>query len=147
MEGDQRDTLLKLMKILESSNGSNLKHKPANTGETAVGPYGLMPSTAQDVLKRSKDNVNDLSEDEIADKLKADPNFENKVTDALSKLVQKNTDGQLDREAVAWRDGQYSKHNVLDNTLQNDDDYTNKIDKAKLQLNVMPTLLNTLKAR
>lgn len=54
----QRDNFLDVISQLESSNGKNLEHPTMNegihAGQQAIGQYGLMPNTVQEMSNRTR---------------------------------------------------------------------------------------------
>lgn len=108
--------------LLESSGGTNMNHPEVthglNAGTSAVGQYGLMPLTAQDIDRQSGNNqLQDMDTDEVSDKLKQDPDLNQRLSETLaSKLLNKNPS---ETAAYKWENGQYS--HPSDNQLENSD--------------------------
>jgi hypothetical protein len=77
-------------------------------GTSAVGDYGLMPLTAQDIAKQS--NISDLEQldaNEVQSKLKEDPELAKRLSETMaSKLLNKNDE---ESAAYKWLHGQYSQ--------------------------------------
>lgn len=141
----QVEALLSIMKKLESSDGTNTNHAKLSDGTNAVGNYGIKPVTAQDMLKRTPANVNDKSLQEVQSLLENSPEMQQQVANILAAKVLNKNKGQLDPSAAGWHKGQnrsleYNKEYLKDNGL-----YQDRIDQAKRELNIMPTLYNKLK--
>jgi len=108
---DVQDFLRKIG-LLESSDGTNLNHPEVtsglNAGTSAVGTYGLMPLTAQDIDRQSGNNqLQDMDTDEVSSKLQEDPDLNQRLSETLaSKLLSKNPS---ETAAFKWEHGQNSK--------------------------------------
>ena len=117
----QVQDFLKKIGILESSGGTNLNHPEVttgiNAGTSAVGKYGLMPLTAQDLDRQYKINaLQGMSKDEVSSKLKEDPSLQERLAASLAnKLLTKKTPEEA---AYSWEQGQYSQpsQDDLDNS-------------------------------
>jgi hypothetical protein len=113
---------LRRIGLLESSGGINTDHPEVthglNAGTNAVGTYGLMPATAQDLDKSSGVNqLQDMDKDEAQNKLEQDPELTDRLAATLaSKLLNKN---DQDTAAYKWLNGQYSQPS--DEDLENSD--------------------------
>lgn len=105
---DVQDFLNKIA-YLESSSGRNTNHplvtSGLNAGTNAVGNYGLMPLTAQDLDKNTGVNqLQDMEPGDVQEKLKQDPELTKRLAATMaSKLLQKNPS---DVAAYKWEQGQ-----------------------------------------
>lgn len=121
-KAQQVQDFLKKMGILESSGGINTNHPKVthglNAGTAAVGTYGLMPLTAQDLDRQYKVNeLQGMNPDEVSDKLKEEPELQERLASTLAnKLLTKKTPEEA---AYSWENGQYS--HPSDNQLENSD--------------------------
>ena len=108
----QVQDFLKKISTLESSSGTNTNHQMVNSGmhsgTAAVGQYGLMTLTAQDLDRQFKINkLQDMQPNEVSDKLKEDPELQDQLASSLAdKLLIKKTPEEA---AYSWEHGQYSK--------------------------------------
>jgi hypothetical protein len=108
-QSQQVQDFLNKIGMLESSGGTNMEHpevtKGINAGTSAVGQYGLMPLTAQDLDRQTGANqLQGLSKEDVAQKLKDDPEFANRLAATLaSKLVNNNPS---ETAAYKWENGQ-----------------------------------------
>lgn len=114
---------------IESRGGKNVEHQPADpksmhVGSTAVGKYGLMPLTVQDIVASNPDDA-DLSElKEFTDfnkvgnpnvaalkqlgmskYIKANPMIEELLANKLKQQIEGNVKGDEQMGAVAWHAG------------------------------------------
>jgi hypothetical protein len=107
---DVQDFLNKIA-FLESSSGQNTNHPVMQSGPHigthAVGNYGLMPLTAQDIDRSSGINqLQDMDKWDAQNKLEANPDLQRRLVETMaSNLLQKNPS---DVAAYKWEQGQYS---------------------------------------
>lgn len=94
----KQETLEAIAEV-ESSGGKNLAHKKMmrgmHKGSSAIGKYGLMPST----IKETEKSLQDLSEEEIKRKMMRDEELEQRVAskyyDRLRKQLDSNDPGKI----------------------------------------------------
>lgn len=116
------DKFLRKIAFLESSYGQNTDHSTMQSGPHigthAVGDYGLMPLTAQQIDKNSGNNqLQDLDKFDTQAKLEQDPALTNRLAATMaSKLLSKNPSEEA---AYKWNQGQYT--NPDQDTLDNND--------------------------
>ena len=90
---------LKAIAEVESSGGKNLAHKKMShglhKGSSAIGKYGLMPLT----IKETEKSLQNLSNEEIKQKLMKDAELEERVAskyyDRLRKQLDSNDPGKI----------------------------------------------------
>lgn len=142
----QEQALIDIMRKLESADGKYTDHAPLSDGTQAVGQYAIKPTTAMEMKNRVPASdipqVNDRFEMQKA--LEQSPDAQEAVMTELAKhLLQKNK-GQLDPAAM----GYFKGHNrSMDRNVQDLDKlnlYKDRLDKAKEELNIMPTLYNKM---
>lgn len=156
-EGDHpADSFLKTTAQLESSDGLNTDHKPVQTGpragSAAIGKYGVMPYTAKQVsteLSNPKSllyqtvgttqnqdirTLKDLTEDEIDEKLKADPHLERAVSRALASTLMRRHDQDLDKSAYGWRMGDKLKSDQITKEKLDKSGYVKEFRRLKKRL-------------
>lgn len=104
------DQFLKDMSMIESSGGINTNHPEIkhgiHAGSSAVGEYGLMPNTVDEMIKRYKvlpEEYEGLSTEELRDKLT--PDKEKEIATALAKHILNRQKGDLERSAYSWQYG------------------------------------------
>lgn len=95
---------LKIIGKLESNNGKNTQHAPAeygvSKGDTAIGTYGLMPKTIED-LKKNNPSLRNVEDDEVLAK-------------RLAEQVLDRTKGDEIAAAGLWRFGHYTDPSKFD---------------------------------
>lgn len=102
--------LLDKIAQLESSGGIDTNHKLVTSGtqagERAIGNYGLMPNTLEEIKNRyPSDLTEDMSKEELAQKAKDDPEFAHQMAATLVSHL-KDKRGLTDEEtAAAWEQG------------------------------------------
>ena len=146
------DKFAKLIALLESSGGKNTKHrtidKGLQTGQTAVGKYGLLPNTMEEMLKRSKmegtqlpdmQAVDGLPQAEIASKVAKNPDLEEELAFRLYDHISKKTQDP-EKMAYMWNTG----HNMNPDDIDVSD--STYVDKFNKQLKADPDRDNILKA-
>jgi hypothetical protein len=76
-----------------------------HAGQAAIGQYGLMPQTIQELAKRSGDQrLAGMAPQEIPEKIKAEPELEDTLARQLAKRVlEKQQD--LEKAAYSWNMG------------------------------------------
>ncbi len=121
------NAFLKAIAMIESSGGKNTQHKEIKTGmhagNTAIGKYGLMPSTVVDVAKKSnrvKKYYPELASLDhkkdgqiIKDIVSSDPNLENLIALELHNRLSKIFNGDHEKMAYAWFNGVTGTHQAL----------------------------------
>lgn len=122
----------------ESSGGENMQHKMVtsgvNSGDTAIGKYGMMPNTIRETLKRSPDdNLNELQDmggDEIGDVISKDrdipgylrrsgyDSIEDQLADKLGKRVLEKQKGDVPAAIGSWTAGHNTPHEKMEQMVQ-----------------------------
>jgi hypothetical protein len=111
-KADQLQQFLKKIAELESNSGQNTEHVPMKAGmhkgTAAVGNYGLMPLTAQDLDRQySVNELQNMPKEDVQKKLEQNPELQKRLAETLaSKLLKNNPE---DVAAHKWLYGQYSK--------------------------------------
>lgn len=116
---DERDysKFLSAISNVESSGGKNLNHPlityGMHKGDRAIGEYGIMPNTAQEMANRLVREGNDSDElreitnlpaEEIRDRLESNKNLYNTIAKRMAKHVFRDTDEPL-IAAYRWHQG------------------------------------------
>lgn len=110
-KAEQVREFLKKMSLIESSGGKNTDHPEVttgvNAGTSAVGDYGIMPLTAQNLDKKYGINqLQDMNPDEVSDKLSDNPELQQRLAETFaSKLLSQNP---TETAAYKWQYGQNS---------------------------------------
>lgn len=98
---------------IESNKGQNTNHPVIqhgmHRGMHAIGQYGLMPLTAQELAKNSQDpNIALLahsSPDQLTQQLQQHPEIQQKLAEQLAQQVLQRQHGDPLRAAYAWNQG------------------------------------------
>lgn len=148
MADQQKEKIKKFLDSIsmnESSGGKNTEHETMQTGihagDTAVGNYGLMPNTVQEMHKRMKMEGNpnynpdiiDADSTQVQDMLKQNPQLQQQAAEYMAGMLLKKTGGDPEAAAYGWRYGHNAPADQLieksiDNPYVNSfDQYYNKI--------------------
>ena len=134
MDEKQKAAMLKALAEKESSNGYDIEHAPstkgASPGDTAIGTYGLMPDTIQEMLSRKLDsnleNLKDAPDAEVKDTIEKDidiPNYlrrsghasiEDQLAGKLVEHVYNKQQGDIPAALGSWIAG----HNTPPEKMQ-----------------------------
>lgn len=144
-----QDKFLKPISYLESSGGRNVNHATVESGihagDTAIGRFGFMPKTFQNVagmLKQKNSNlrqvVGDKYKDEeveamhsmdpkqITEYVKANPNVKLRAVRYLAAHLDKLHNGDQRRMAHGWRFGSNRPSDKITDKMLNDSGYVKK---------------------
>lgn len=127
---------------IESSGGQNTKHKPIKSGkfkgEKAIGKWGLLKPTINEVVNRMRISGNltpeyakleTMSRDDLDKHFKENPQVELDVARSLATHVLKRQKGNQQKAAYAWLYG----HNLFPSDIGEhhlaSEDYVNKYKK------------------
>lgn len=95
-KAEQLHDFLRKIAQIESSGGTNMNHQTMQSGPHvgthAIGQYGLMPLTAQDIDRQSGSNeLQDMDKLAVQKKLEQDPELSNRLAETMaSKLLNRN---------------------------------------------------------
>lgn len=95
-KAEQLKEFLRKISQIESSGGTNMNHQTMQSGPHvgthAVGQYGLMPLTAQDIDRQSGNNeLQDMDKLDVQKKLEQNPELSDRLAATMaSKLLNKN---------------------------------------------------------
>jgi hypothetical protein len=110
------DSFLWTTMQIESSGGKNVKHKPApgggaNKGQIAIGKWGLMKNTIDEVVNRMKiagkitpeyEKLKAMNRDQAESFLKEKPQMELDLARHLADHIVRRQKGDYHRAAYAW---------------------------------------------
>lgn len=127
--GMQRDDFLKAISQIESSGGKNTNHPisnaPLQAGQKAIGQYGLMPNTVDEMMKRSGTR----GPASVMPGSPAEQQIANQLADRVLNRFQ-----DPDMAAYAWHSG----HNLTPEQVQQrdylNDPYVQKFQKIRKSL-------------
>lgn len=125
---------LKIIGKMESNNGKNTNHSPAeygvSKGDTAVGKYGLMPKTIQD-LKENNPSLKDVEDEEVLAK-------------RLAEQVLERSKGDEAVAAGLWRFGHYTDPKRFEEIKKKDypQEYLRNLNEMNIPDSLEPNPMN-----
>lgn len=141
----QQDSFLKKISNIESSSGQNLEHPTVTSGiqagDTAVGQYGLMPNSIDELAKRAAmqknaplvvqrmKNMQDPQKE--AQMVKEDPELEDLYAKVMAQHVLGRQGGDEDKAAYSWNKGSNLKPEDISQDQLDNSDYVQKFRKLK----------------
>lgn len=136
---DQIAKFLEKIKMIESSGGIDLNHKPMtegiHQGHSAYGSYGLMPNTIQELVNRKKQQEPLDSEYKKIDKedpnyikavLHGNPELEQALAKQLAERLLQRTAGDEEKAAYGWNMGHNTPVENITPEKLNSNDYIQK---------------------
>ncbi len=151
MDQQQIDAFLKRIGQLESSGGRNLNHKVMehgmHKGDAALGTYGFMPNTINEMLVRMK-QANSLTPElaglegkkgeDLSKAYYSSPEIEKQLANFMARRVLENQQGDELKAAYSWYHGHnLSPENITPEKIEKAD-YTQKyrklLDKDSLDI-------------
>lgn len=124
---------------LESSGGQNTQHEPMESGiqagTTAIGKYGLMPNTVKELVNRrrvrgtSTPELQDLGQmppDKMKEYIEANPQLEEELANELATKVITRQQGDPERAAYSWKQGDNLKPDEISDDQLNANPYVQK---------------------
>ena len=137
------DDFLDSIGQVESGGGENFNHKLITSGmhkgHRAIGTYGLMPNTVDEVIQRSKaspnydpdlDRVLDMDPVEKKQYIENNPNVEKKIARTLASYVLNRQGGDQEKAAYAWNQGHNLTPDKIASTDYKNSDYVKKFNEA-----------------
>ena len=118
-KSQQLQDFLKKISMLESSGGTDTDHETMKSGiqagDTAIGNYGLMPNTLQELSNRYPSEItNGLSKEELGQKAQSDPGFANTMAGTMADYLKNKRCLSDEESAAAWESGQHTPVDQLD---------------------------------
>lgn len=144
-----KEQFLKLIKQIESSNGKDTDHTPMSSGmhkgEAAIGSYGLMPNTVNEIVTRSKDrglaSIKDMSPSEKKSFIESNPDIEEKLAGNLAEHVL-NKQKDPEKAAYSWLMGHNLSPDAIEKRKYKDSDYVKKFNKLNTSMERKPAMAN-----
>ncbi len=122
---------------LESSSGKDTQHRTMESGihegDTAIGTYGLMPNTIDEVLRRNKNAFPEMkallkmSGEEKKDYLESNPEMEYKLAEKLAEHVLSKQGGDEEKAAYSWLYGHNLSPKKIEARNYANDPYVKKL--------------------
>ena len=134
MNDDKVNRFLANIGQIESSGGKNTKHKTITSGpqkgQTAIGTYGLLPNTVDEIANRSSDPdiqaLGNMEADEQKSYLESNPDMEQKVARELASHVLNKQGGNEEKAAYSWLYGHNLSPESVDERDYQDEPYVQK---------------------
>jgi hypothetical protein len=118
-------TFKKLMSAIESDHNPEAEHKPVpgdmHKGTSAIGQYGMMPVTLQDIARQLSDKteldklIQSADPTTVKEILQSNPQKYEQYSDVLAEKVLKKSQGDPQEAALKWRWGPSTKKSIEDN--------------------------------
>lgn len=143
---NKRQRFKQIIKQIESSGGKNFDHKEIESGihegDKAIGSYGLMPNTVDEMLVRnpipySPKEIKKIKTMDAARKkayLESNPSLEETLVDKLYDKTDEKVDGDELKQAAAWM---YGHNRNLESPFYKEGKYLDT-DYVKKYQNLMP---------
>lgn len=116
------DEFLQAISLNESSGGKNLKHQTMRSGihkgDTAIGQYGLMPKTVQEMSNRIRrdygsnhplSSYNKMNEKQIRESFQKNPQHEEDMARYMANYVHGKSKGNENEMSWRWFQGHNTK--------------------------------------
>jgi len=143
---EEVDRMLDTIAQIESSGGKNFNHAQIksgmHTGTSAIGTYGLMPNTIQEIANRKRmageltpelEQVSKLPPDKMKQTLEANPDLEKAFARKLaSEVLKKQPNDEM--AAYSWFQGHNKTPQQIKEENYQDHDYVKKYKKFRKNL-------------
>lgn len=129
---DQIKRFLHAISMNETSGGKNLDHETMQSGihqgSTAVGAYGLMPNTVQEMHRRMRNegrsdfdpDVVNADPQQVEELLRSNPGLQQQAAEYMASHLINKTGGDLDAAAYGWRYGHnQSPDDLIEKSIDN----------------------------
>lgn len=134
---------LKTISQIESSGGKNYNHdliqKGIHTGHKAIGRYGLMPNTVNEVLNRMRmtgtltpelKQLQQLDPQTLKATLESNPELEDQIAESLAERVL-NRQQDEEKAAYSWHQGHNLTPDAISQKPYQEHDYVKKYNEYK----------------
>lgn len=140
---------LQKIEQLESSGGKNTEHPVITAdnlqqGTRAIGRYGLMPNTVQEIVNRRRLrgtvspemlDVSKMNPDDMKRYIESNPGLESQLAGDLANKVITNQVGDEDKAAYSWINGSNLKPDDIQDEDLNNSNYVQKYRSLKALMN------------
>lgn len=133
---------------LESSGGQNTQHEPMTSGiqagTTAIGQYGLMPNTVKELVNRRRvrgtstpelQDLADMDPQRMKVYIEGNPGLEQQLADELATKVITRQEGDPERAAYSWKQGDNLKPDEITDDQLNASPYVQKFRRLNDMMN------------
>lgn len=141
---DNVSRFLQKIKMMESSNGLNTDHPEMESGihqgQSAIGNYGLMPNTIQEMVNRAKlghtidpnlQSIDHQPDDIVRQILTDKPDIQDELAQILAKKVLERSGGDEERAAYRWNMGHNLPPSRINQENLDSNDYIRKFRNLK----------------
>lgn len=136
-EDAELNQFLSRISQIESSGGKDLNHQEIqngmHAGTSAIGQYGLMPVTVQDLAKKASNaqvrELTRLPASEVQKRIVASPDIEHELARKLAERVLSKNHGDQEMAAYAWNQGQSLSPEQIQARKYQDSNYVQKFRK------------------
>lgn len=106
----QKQKLLEKIGMLESSGGIDTDHPEIKAGiqkgDSAIGEYGMMPNTLEEMAKRYPSDITaGMTKEELTEKAKNDPEFAKTMAETMVSYMKDKRGLTDEQTAAAWETG------------------------------------------
>jgi hypothetical protein len=143
---EEVDRMLDTISQIESSGGKNFNHPEMKSGihagTSAIGSYGLMPNTIQEIANRERmagnlppemEEVSKLPPDQMKQTLETNPDLEKAFARSLaSKVLKKQPNEEM--AAYSWFQGHNKSPEQIKQENYQDHDYVKKYQEFRKKL-------------
>lgn len=141
----------RLLGAIESDNNPDAIHKLQKEGihanTRAIGQYGIMPITAQEMATKNKgdvlDNIVVNAEPEAVEQiLKDNPDKQDELVNKLLEKASKNSKGDLVNTLVRWKHGQNLTNDKVKAIKGRDEHLMNRIEDKLIEQSTLPSAID-----
>lgn len=142
----------KLMSAIESDNNPNAVHKPVpgemHKGTSAIGQYGMMPITIQDIARQLSEKseldklIENANPNQVQEILQSNPQKYDQYSDLMAEKVLNKAGGDPMDAAMKWRWGPDSQEKLADHPeyKQRVNDKMNEVKRTEAPLFGIPAM-------
>jgi len=136
---------------IESNSGQNLDHpmihEGLQAGTSAIGKYGLMPNTVKELVNRRRvrgtstpelQSLGQMNPDQMKAYIEANPGLEEDLANELATKVITRQQGDPDRAAYSWKQGDNLKPDQISDEQLDANPYVQKFRRLNQMLNPKP---------
>lgn len=148
LKEEVKNKFLDTISMVESSGGKNLKHKEMksgiHSGDRAIGQYGLMPNTIDELINRRKlaeadisdvQNLKGMDQEALQQAFKDNPELEEEFANQLADFVLNKSRGDEEKAAYLWNQGHNTNMRKLENDDFKDKEYVKRYQKFRKMFN------------
>jgi hypothetical protein len=140
-----KDKFLGITSMIESTGGTDLAHRRLasglHAGKKAVGQYGFMPDTIEEMVKRNEGNLDpelqsimerqDIDSQQKAELIASDPRLEGLIANKMYSHLYDKYDGNEELMNYGWEYGHNRPASKINRKKVEEADRTRKFRKLK----------------